>query len=558
VIPGPRFSRLHRVGWCITALFVLCAHFLALTLLRNPALASNLTAAVAPALAVFVCLLAGTRTAGTIRARWLLASSSFLLWTAGQVVVLYYENYRHVAVPIPSPTDFLFFLYGLPLLLAICFVDEPMAMGVIRGLDLWQAGIAVLLVYLHVFYFPADGTHHHDGLAANLLFIYHAENLVLAVAAFLRVWGERKGSPVRGFYVRLAWFLGLYAVCAAIANCAAWFNNIHTGTLLDLLWTVPFLVFLAAGPPVKVAGDAEAVPHAVSRPVHLLLAHASPLVLFGCVLAIGAFTARSEFALGMGAIAGSLLLFCARAWIVQMRYQQAAEALRESQEGLQSIVDAIPAAVEYIDAAGVRRWSNRTSLEWWGREPQHAIGRSTLEILSQIAGSTHSERIRPMLEAAMQGSTVTLEAKHQTGEVTRHVATTCTPDRAPSGQVRGFIALGIDITERKAAEDRLRASEERFRTLAEAIPSIVWSSSPDGHAEYFSERFQQVTGSQAGLGLGWEQLLHPDDVVPERVLREASLTSGKPYEARYRIRQRDHSYRWYLARALGRRCNRYP
>src|SRR5271166_5991802 len=67
--------------------------------------------------------------------------------------------------------------------------------------------------------------------------------------------------------------------------------------------------------------------------------------------------------------------------------------------------------------------------------------------------------------------------------------------------------------EREAAEAALRNSEERFRTLAEALPQLVWSCLPNGHCDYLSRQWVEYTGVPEGeqVGLRWLEAIHPED-----------------------------------------------
>jgi PAS domain S-box-containing protein len=120
------------------------------------------------------------------------------------------------------------------------------------------------------------------------------------------------------------------------------------------------------------------------------------------------------------------------------------------------------------------------------------------------------------------------------------------------GRPSRMMGICMDITDRQLAARALRESEERFRTLAEVLPQIVWVSRPDGSREYDNQRWYDYTGltPDTSLGRGWTAALHPDDREPaERLWMEASR-AGKPYEVEYRIRGADGAYRWFLGRAL--------
>ncbi|HEX8388023.1 MAG TPA: PAS domain-containing protein [Sphingomonas sp.] len=111
-------------------------------------------------------------------------------------------------------------------------------------------------------------------------------------------------------------------------------------------------------------------------------------------------------------------------------------------------------------------------------------------------------------------------------------------------------------TEREAARARNRArlaeSELKFRTLADAMPQMVWSTLSDGFHDYFNARWYQFTGMPEGStdGEAWNGMFHPEDQERAWSLWRRSLETGEPYEVEYRLRHRSGRYRWVLGRAL--------
>ena len=106
--------------------------------------------------------------------------------------------------------------------------------------------------------------------------------------------------------------------------------------------------------------------------------------------------------------------------------------------------------------------------------------------------------------------------------------------------------------EAEQARELLRASEARYRFLAEAIPVQIWTARPDGALDYVTQRVADYFGmtTERVLGEGWQGVIHPDDL-PEVVARWThSLTTGTPYQVEFRLRRADGVYRWYLGRAL--------
>ena len=125
--------------------------------------------------------------------------------------------------------------------------------------------------------------------------------------------------------------------------------------------------------------------------------------------------------------------------------------------------------------------------------------------------------------------------------------------RAMSYPVEGLIYAGAtDITSRKLAEDEVKASERRFRQLADAMPQIVWTARPDGRIDYLNGRWTEFTGLPDNVANeGWSQILHPDDALLARPRWAASLQTGDPFEMEVRLLdRRDNAYRWYLIRTV--------
>ncbi len=105
---------------------------------------------------------------------------------------------------------------------------------------------------------------------------------------------------------------------------------------------------------------------------------------------------------------------------------------------------------------------------------------------------------------------------------------------------------------RVVADEALRESEERWRSLTDALPQLVWSAGPDGACDYFSTQWTQHTGVPEADLLGWQwlQVLHPDDREPTRKFWTDSVAGRGPYDVEYRIRRSDGEYRWFKTRGV--------
>jgi PAS domain S-box-containing protein len=115
---------------------------------------------------------------------------------------------------------------------------------------------------------------------------------------------------------------------------------------------------------------------------------------------------------------------------------------------------------------------------------------------------------------------------------------------------RAALNVMEDAVQARAA---LAQSEERFRTLAEALPGLVWMARPDGFLDYYNQRWYDYTGLTAEqlVGWGWQAVWHPEDLPDGRARWLESLRTGQPYEYQARFRRAvDGSFRWQLIRAV--------
>jgi len=111
-------------------------------------------------------------------------------------------------------------------------------------------------------------------------------------------------------------------------------------------------------------------------------------------------------------------------------------------------------------------------------------------------------------------------------------------------EVDGLLATVRDVTESKQA---LRASEERFRTLADTVPALIWQNDPEGPGGTYANRhFVEFAGRPAEelLGEGWQDMLHPDDRESFTADFLATARERRPWHARVRARRHDGEWRW--------------
>ncbi len=104
----------------------------------------------------------------------------------------------------------------------------------------------------------------------------------------------------------------------------------------------------------------------------------------------------------------------------------------------------------------------------------------------------------------------------------------------------------VNITERKKTEEALRDSEVRFRTLAEALPQMVWIRDLKGNIEYGSRRWEEYSGI-AGISQAWKAMVHPDDWSRVMEAWQKDSVTGHPFRYEVRLKNWQGEYRWHYA-----------
>ncbi|MEO6132538.1 MAG: PAS domain S-box protein [Saprospiraceae bacterium] len=116
-------------------------------------------------------------------------------------------------------------------------------------------------------------------------------------------------------------------------------------------------------------------------------------------------------------------------------------------------------------------------------------------------------------------------------------------------------AVNRDITERKKAEEKIKASEAKFRMLSETIPHMICTATPDGKKNYFNQYFLDYTGLsfEELKDDGMLKIIFPEDLEEDLRRWHYSLKTGEDFMMEKRIRHHDGSYRWHLSHSLAQK-----
>jgi two-component system, chemotaxis family, CheB/CheR fusion protein len=231
--------------------------------------------------------------------------------------------------------------------------------------------------------------------------------------------------------------------------------------------------------------------------------------------------------------------------------RKAAEEQAERHLGeLEAIYANAPVGLAVLDADLRYLRINERLAAMNGHPVAEHLGRSFPELVPELAAH-YAPRLRQAIQTgeSVVGEEVCGTTPAQPG-VERVWLVSWTPVPT-AGRTLAINLVVEEVTERRRVEEALRESEERFRTVAELVPDVLFATDAGGGTDYANPRFYEHTGFAPGQarGLGWLEALHPDD--RERVARvwQDAVAAGQPASFRYRLRGRDGDYRWFQTRA---------
>ncbi|GGB50451.1 EAL domain-containing protein [Deinococcus soli (ex Cha et al. 2016)] len=162
----------------------------------------------------------------------------------------------------------------------------------------------------------------------------------------------------------------------------------------------------------------------------------------------------------------------------------------QAQRDMQVLLDNLPAMIGYWDAGLRNRFGNLAYLDWFGKTPQQMRGRHIRDVI----GADSYRLNRPFMDAVLRGEpqvfdrTITDAAGRE-----RHTELRYVPD-VQGAEVRGFFALGTDVTARRVAEQALREQRELARVTLASIGDSVITTDPHGHVTFLNPVAQRMTG----------------------------------------------------------------
>ena len=216
------------------------------------------------------------------------------------------------------------------------------------------------------------------------------------------------------------------------------------------------------------------------------------------------------------------------------------QAFQGTDQRLGTLLESIAEAVITLDTQWRFTYVNCQAEAIFGKTRYELLGRSIWEVFPMLFDMFFYAKAHEAMDTQMS-----LEYMEFYSPQCRWFVVRLSPSQD------GLSAVFQDITRRKQAEEQLKASEERFRSLSHCSPVGIFVTDIEGKAVYINPRWQEITGfaSVDNLGEGWVGIVHPDDLAAFQCIRMKAIQEGREYEAEYRAVKPNGSIRWFRVKS---------
>src|SRR5947207_12707856 len=218
--------------------------------------------------------------------------------------------------------------------------------------------------------------------------------------------------------------------------------------------------------------------------------------------------------------------------------REAEQALRESEQRYRALIEVSPQMVWLARADGSNIFWNQRWYDYTGLTPAESEGFDWMQAVHPEHRDQCAEFFRQALASGAAWSNEAPVRRAADGQYRWHFGRGL-PIRDADGRIVRWMGICVDIHDRREAEQALRESEQRYRTLIEVSPQMVWVARADGSNIFWNQRWYDYTGltPAESEGFGWMQAVHPEHRDQCAQFFRQALASGGEWSSEAPVRR---------------------
>jgi len=234
------------------------------------------------------------------------------------------------------------------------------------------------------------------------------------------------------------------------------------------------------------------------------------------------------------------------------KYKKAEEALRASEIKHRTLLENLPQKIFLKDENLVYISCNENYARDLKIRPEEIAGKTDYDFYPKELAEKYRADDKRIMDS---GKTEEIEEKYIQDQEEIFVYASKTPIKDAQRNVVGILGIFWDITERKQAEENLKSSEGKYRSLVQNIPDVVWTTDINGKTIFISPNVKEIYGYTSeeiykGGDSIWFDRIHPDDAEKVKGAFISLFEKGRLFDAEYRIQRKNKDWIWLHDRAI--------
>lgn len=228
-------------------------------------------------------------------------------------------------------------------------------------------------------------------------------------------------------------------------------------------------------------------------------------------------------------------------------------ALKESEKKFRTLIEQSPSAVQMVSKEGKILFSSDSVKNVLGYTPEEIANEGVTPFIHPDDIEEFFKKFNTLAKHPGEHTTLQYRVRHKDG--TWAWLETLAVNHLETPNIQALVGNFRNITKQKEAEDKLRESEQRFRSFINNLPNLAWMAKPDGHIYWYNSRWYEYTGTKPAdmEGWGW-QSVHDPEFLPEVLKKwKNSIKNGNDFEMVFPLKGADGMFRPFLTRVIALR-----